>query len=155
MRRRLAIAVLAAAAITAVAAALTKAPFIPTIQPVEALSTPPEAPKPSTPSEAPSPPPVQPSAPPAFPIYPGSRVLEYFSEPADGGRMILAVYEARADAKTVASWYKNSLEGWVKAVEEEGEEGLTLIYVKGEAILHLTLTPAEGGVTVEAVYQEG
>jgi len=137
VRRRLAIAVLAAAAITVAVAALTKAPFTPATQPVE----------------APSPPP--PSAPPAFLIYPGSTVLEYFSEPADGGRMTLAVYEARTDAKTVASWYASSLEGWVKAVEEEGEEGLTLIYVKGEAILQLTLTPAEGGTMVEAVYQEG
>ena len=144
MRRRLAIAVLAAAAITVAVAALTKAPFTPATQPVEG---------PSTPPEAPSPPP--PSAPPAFLIYPGSTVLEYFSEPADGGRMTLAVYEARTDAKTVASWYASSLEGWVKAVEEEGEEGLTLIYVKGEAILQLTLTPAEGGTMVEAVYQEG
>jgi len=55
--------------------------------------------------------------------------------------MILAVYEARVDAKTVVSWYASRLEGWVKAVEE-GEEGLTLTYVKGDAILQLTLTPA-------------
>ena len=65
--------------------------------------------------------------------------------------MILAVYEARVDAKTVVSWYASRLEGWVKAVEEGGGR-INPDIREGGRDPTVNVDSGGGGVIVEAVY---